>query len=150
MQIPSDSADWKRTRIHARAGCWQSHPRNPIWSSEHSQSSRWRWMGKTTPKGFEPLRAEPNGFLVHHLNHSVTVSLMHRERAKHSEPQATAQGGHGEASMQQLGRRRAQRNSCAWALAQFLGPDSFVWEESDTEGIRTLAGRAQWISSPSP
>ena len=31
---------------------------------------------KTTPRGFEPLWAEPNGFLVHHLNHSVTVSLM--------------------------------------------------------------------------
>ena len=34
---------------------------------------------KTTPKGFEPLRAEPNGFLVHHLNHSVTVSLSSKE-----------------------------------------------------------------------
>ena len=30
---------------------------------------------KTTARGFEPLRAEPNGFLVHHLNHSVTLSL---------------------------------------------------------------------------
>ena len=30
---------------------------------------------QTTPKGFEPLRAEPNGFLVHHLSHSVTVSM---------------------------------------------------------------------------
>ena len=29
---------------------------------------------KTTPRGFEPLRAEPNGFLVHLLNHSDTVS----------------------------------------------------------------------------
>ena len=28
----------------------------------------------TTARGFEPLRAEPNGFLVHHLNHSVTLS----------------------------------------------------------------------------
>ena len=28
----------------------------------------------STPKGFEPLRAEPNGFLVHLLNHSDTVS----------------------------------------------------------------------------
>ena len=27
-----------------------------------------------TAKGFEPLWAEPNGFLVHHLNHSVTLS----------------------------------------------------------------------------
>ena len=29
---------------------------------------------KATPRGFEPLRAEPNGFLVHRLNHSATVS----------------------------------------------------------------------------
>ena len=29
---------------------------------------------KTTARGFEPLRAEPNGFIVHHLNHSVTLS----------------------------------------------------------------------------
>ena len=28
-----------------------------------------------TARGFEPLRAEPNGFLVHHLNHLVTLSL---------------------------------------------------------------------------
>ena len=27
-----------------------------------------------TVRGLEPLRAEPNGFLVHHLNHSVTLS----------------------------------------------------------------------------
>ena len=27
-----------------------------------------------TARGFEPLRAEPNGFRVHHLNHSVTLS----------------------------------------------------------------------------
>ena len=30
---------------------------------------------KATPVGFEPTRAEPNGFLVHRLNHSATVSM---------------------------------------------------------------------------
>ena len=30
---------------------------------------------KATPKGFEPLRAEPNGFLVHLLSHSDKVSV---------------------------------------------------------------------------
>ena len=30
---------------------------------------------KATARGFEALRAEPNGFLVHHLNHSVTLSM---------------------------------------------------------------------------
>ena len=29
---------------------------------------------EATARGFEPLRAEPNGFLVHHLSHSVTLS----------------------------------------------------------------------------
>ena len=29
---------------------------------------------ESTPRGFEPLRAEPNGFRVHHLSHPVTVS----------------------------------------------------------------------------
>ena len=28
-----------------------------------------------TARGFDPLWAEPNGFLVHHLNHSVTLSM---------------------------------------------------------------------------
>ena len=31
--------------------------------------------GVPTVRGFEPLRAEPNGFLVHHLSHSVTLSV---------------------------------------------------------------------------
>jgi hypothetical protein len=35
---------------------------------------------KTTPRGFEPLRAEPNGFLVHLLNHSDTVSYVTCEK----------------------------------------------------------------------
>ena len=30
----------------------------------------------STARGFEPLRAEPNGFRVHHLSHSVTLSTM--------------------------------------------------------------------------
>ena len=35
-----------------------------------------RKHAKPTARGFEPLRAEPNGFLVHHLNHSVTLSCL--------------------------------------------------------------------------
>ena len=30
---------------------------------------------KSDSEGFDTLRAEPNGFLVHHLNHSVTLSM---------------------------------------------------------------------------
>ena len=33
--------------------------------------------GKTTARGFEPLRAEPNGFRVHLLNRSDTLSHEH-------------------------------------------------------------------------
>ena len=29
----------------------------------------------STPAGFEPTRDEPNGFQVHRLNHSATVSF---------------------------------------------------------------------------
>ena len=36
----------------------------------------------STARGFEPLRAEPNGFLVHHLNHSVTLSLVQGQERK--------------------------------------------------------------------
>ena len=32
-------------------------------------------QSQSTPKGCEPLRAKPNGFLVHHRSHSVTVSM---------------------------------------------------------------------------
>ena len=35
-----------------------------------------------TARGFEPLRAEPNGFLVHHLNHSVTLSCAARNKTE--------------------------------------------------------------------
>ena len=39
--------------------------------------------GEATARGFEPLRAEPNEFLVHHLSHSVALSLLESEgRAK--------------------------------------------------------------------
>ena len=31
-------------------------------------------LEQATARGFEPLRAEPNGFRVHHLSHSVTLS----------------------------------------------------------------------------
>ena len=41
-------------------------------------------MPEATPRGFEPLRAEPNGFLVHLLNHSDTVSCQHSARTCHA------------------------------------------------------------------
>ena len=49
--------------------------------SEHAESTVKAARRATTAKGFEPSRAEPNGFLVHLLNHSDTVSLQ-----SHGEP----------------------------------------------------------------
>ena len=40
---------------------------------------------QSTPREFEPLRAEPNRFLVHHLSHSVTVSCI-SSQTKQSKP----------------------------------------------------------------
>ena len=40
-------------------------------------------VGKATPRGFEPLRAEPNGFRVHLLNRSDTVSIISAETSDH-------------------------------------------------------------------
>ena len=37
---------------------------------------------KATPRGFEPLRAEPNGFRVHILDCSDTVSCMAQQDAE--------------------------------------------------------------------
>jgi hypothetical protein len=56
-------------------------PMSSLW---HWPRAHWRMIAcvkmhknnKTTARGFEPLRAEPNGFLVHHLDHSVTLSLL--------------------------------------------------------------------------
>ncbi len=51
---------------------------------------------KTTARGFEPLRAEPNGFLVHHLNHSVTLSCRATRRTEaRNAPSALLEQSHG-------------------------------------------------------
>ena len=78
---------------YGRASCWPllaqrgrypPHRSNQITQSlpiSHGDAT-WCWAlrgepaTKTTPRGFEPLRAEPNGFLVHLLSHSDTVSYV--------------------------------------------------------------------------
>ena len=50
------------------------------WHDEHMMMHAWerdvRCCSKTTPKGFEPLRAEPNAFLVHHIpGHLLQLAL---------------------------------------------------------------------------
>ena len=53
-----------------------SHLSPKFESSENSNCIQCNSSVKTTARGFEPLRAEPNGFRVHHLNHSVTLSCL--------------------------------------------------------------------------
>ena len=50
------------------------HCKKPRPPSRPTQIALHTSATETTARGFEPLRAEPNGFLVHHLNHSVTLS----------------------------------------------------------------------------
>ena len=131
-----------------------------------------------TAKGFEPLRAEPNGFLVHHLNHSVTLSMEDVEQL--------CQDAFSMLGVRSCARARptwrappAQSlpRQCHWprVLQLAAGKPSFLLlsskatletgsyllycgllaslrgtPRSDSNGIRTPAGRAQWISSPSP
>ena len=47
-----------------------------FWDHQQQQQQQQQHCAatKTTPRGFEPLRAEPNGFLVHLLDRSDTVS----------------------------------------------------------------------------
>lgn len=56
------------------AGCFLIFQHAFKSSSSQLESNAIQFRRKTTPKGFEPLRAEPNGFLVHLLSHSDTVS----------------------------------------------------------------------------
>ena len=51
----------------------RTRPKQPKWT--HALTVSRNLHTHTTPRGLEPLRAEPNGFLVRHLNHSVTVSM---------------------------------------------------------------------------
>ena len=133
---------------------------------------------RPTPKGFKPSRAEPNGFLVHHLNHSVTLSMEDVEQL--------CQDAFSMLGVRSCARARptwrappAQSlpRQCHWprVLQLAAGKPSFLLlsskatletgsyllycgplaslrgtPRSDSEGIRTLAGKAQWISSPSP
>ena len=64
---------WKRKRGHLRC---QPPDCNRYGRPHLLFRHRWQHVNLpcTTPRGFEPLRAEPNGFRVHLLNHSDTVS----------------------------------------------------------------------------
>ena len=52
------------------------HDVTPSLMSTSQQDTSSAGENASTPRGFEPLRAEPNGFRVHLLSRSDTVSLM--------------------------------------------------------------------------
>jgi hypothetical protein len=64
--------------LKSRPGTSPTHPgcsrADPMLAVLVSSFVGLRVTATATARGFEPLRAEPNGFLVHHLNHSVTLS----------------------------------------------------------------------------
>ena len=120
--------------------------------------SRYQRLAKPTPRGFEPLRAEPNGFRVHPLDRSGTVSAGHcrdlvmvsvcnccscNQRPGQLAAMILVMGAH--TSTPILRGDDAEAASPAHRLASHSGCTPI-----DTEGIRAPAGRAQWISSPSP
>ena len=58
-----------------------SHVQPLWWLTRWSCHQRSEGQDGATPRGFEPLRAEPNGFRVHLLNRSDTVSCLTRAAA---------------------------------------------------------------------
>ena len=64
---------------------------------------------KSTSRGFEPLRAEPNGFLVHHLNHSVTMSVARFLAGPYSNAWHTSWGAFQGRTVGIFGRRPRKR-----------------------------------------
>ena len=77
--------------LKSRPGTSPTHPgrcraapmRRPI---AFFRVARYPLCAKPTARGLEPLRAEPNGFLVHHLNHSVTLSQKRCETRSRAHP----------------------------------------------------------------
>ncbi len=68
--VLGDGQDGWRESVGEVVGNAPTHVQNSTCSGRFKD-----YFCKTTPKGFEPMWAEPDGFLVHHLNHSVPVSM---------------------------------------------------------------------------
>ena len=96
-------------------------------------------LKKATPKGFQPLRAEPIGFRVHLFDRSDTVSLSSR-----------AIGSRGS-------RKHDHDNSCASISANNKFGRHMCWSSEQerqfaqvAEGVdlRSAAGNCAWVRSP--
>ena len=146
-------------------------------SSENSNCIQCNSSVKTTARGFEPLRAEPNGFRVHHLNHSVTLSCLLwvpcvllktnnmivrlafcRKCIETKSFQANVRAASSLSANLMLlsmcsslcGVAHRWKEKAAVAQSFFNLHSMQCQCQNDSEGIWTPAGRAQWISSPSP
>ena len=95
--------------------------------------------------GFEPLRAEPNGFRVHLLSRSDTLSW-HGTEEFGSDGEATTCEVMGAIMVPALATQVHVYD--VFGSTESLHTVSIVAIHVDSEGIRTPAGRAQWISSP--
>ena len=110
-------------------------------------------QSKATPKGFEPLRAEPNGFLVHLLSHSDKVSVARslalsrflpekcqlpldyrHSRSLRPRPQTTSRN-----------TNHSYRNK-TWVQCRSAFPRNYTREELEEIKLPTTRGPvAQWI-----
>ena len=70
---PSGLRRWLQAPVRKGVG---SNPTAVTFSCWNMRVEKMSKEKEATARGFEPLRAEPNGFLVHHLNHSVTLSVV--------------------------------------------------------------------------
>ncbi|KAL3170268.1 hypothetical protein MRX96_015303 [Rhipicephalus microplus] len=123
---------------------------------------------------FEPTRAVTNGLAVHRLNLSATSSALQAIRAAYTLVSKTDHWENKKKLRDSTRMRyepmRGEPNKLAVYLLNLSAPSSTLlairavytlvsqthhWEDKkikrlDEDRIRTQAGRAQWISSPSP
>ena len=83
---PAHTPFWARDQRRAKPGCVRPEGLEPpAFGSGIRRAANCAMasppLSAATPVGFEPTRAEPNGFRIHRLNHSAMVS-----RAQHSGP----------------------------------------------------------------
>ena len=123
------------------------------------------------PTGFEPVRAEPNGFRVHRLNHSATTAVLHFRLSifiltldiffiffpKQNTVllltfcvKKTDETIRRRRRMKRRIRREKLLQEIIHELQVNINLQIINFKRCAVGRIRTCAGRAQWISSPSP
>ena len=130
----------------------------PFWSSILAHWQVYAIANVPQPTGFEPVRAEPNGFRVHRLNHSATTALPSDGKVNVAQLlvvlQLLVSSAKKSLSYPILippGRRLLGNRLGSQRAAHIdWRTDTIHCKTCAVGRIRTCAGRAQWISSPSP